>query len=284
MDKRTTPDEVVREIRDGMTLGIGGWGSRRKPMSLVRAILRSSLKDLTLVSYGGPDVGLLCAAGKVKKVVYGFVSLDSIPLEPHFRKAREAGAIEAVEFDEGMFQWGLYAAALRLPFLPTRAGLGSDVMLHNPELRTVRSPYADAGDLVAMPALELDVALVHLNRADTRGNAQFLGPDLYFDDLVCMAAKKRFVSCERIVPTEDFLKAGSVHTLRLNRTMVDGVIEAPNGAHFTECPPDYGRDEAFQREYAATAKSPEAWSAFREKYLDIPEADYQRRLSERDAR
>jgi len=284
MDKRTTPDEVVREIRDGMTLGIGGWGSRRKPMSLVRAILRSSLKDLTLVSYGGPDVGLLCAAGKVKKVVYGFVSLDSIPLEPHFRKAREAGAIEAVEFDEGMFQWGLYAAALRLPFLPTRAGLGSDVMLHNPELRTVRSPYADAEDLVAMPALELDVALVHLNRADTRGNAQFLGPDLYFDDLFCMAAKKRFVSCERIVPTEDFLKAGSVHTLRLNRTMVDGVIEAPNGAHFTECPPDYGRDEAFQREYAATAKSPEAWSAFREKYLDIPEADYQRRLSERDAR
>jgi len=284
MDKRTTPDEVVREIRDGMTLGIGGWGSRRKPMSLVRAILRSELKDLTLVSYGGPDVGLLCAAGKVKKVVYGFVSLDSIPLEPHFRKAREAGAIEAVEFDEGMFQWGLYAAALRLPFLPTRAGLGSDVMLHNPELRTVRSPYADAEDLVAMPALELDVALVHLNRADTRGNAQFLGPDLYFDDLFCMAAKKRFVSCERIVPTEDFLKAGSVHTLRLNRTMVDGVIEAPNGAHFTECPPDYGRDEAFQREYAATAKSPEAWSAFREKYLDIPEADYQRRLSERDAR
>ena len=284
MDKRTTPDEVVREIRDGMTIGIGGWGSRRKPMSLVRAILRSSLKDLTLVSYGGPDVGLLCAAGKVKKVVYGFVSLDSIPLEPHFRKAREAGAIEAVEFDEGMFQWGLYAAALRLPFLPTRAGLGSDVMLHNPELRTVRSPYADAEDLVAMPALELDVALVHLNRADTRGNAQFLGPDLYFDDLFCMAAKKRFVSCERIVPTEDFLKAGSVHTLRLNRTMVDGVIEAPNGAHFTECPPDYGRDEAFQREYAATAKSPEAWSAFREKYLDIPEADYQRRLSERDAR
>ena len=284
MDKRTTPDEVVREIRDGMTLGIGGWGSRRKPMSLVRTILRSSLKDLTLVSYGGPDVGLLCAAGKVKKVVYGFVSLDSIPLEPHFRKAREAGAIEAVEFDEGMFQWGLYAAALRLPFLPTRAGLGSDVMLHNPELRTVRSPYADAEDLVAMPALELDVALVHLNRADTRGNAQFLGPDLYFDDLFCMAAKKRFVSCERIVPTEDFLKAGSVHTLRLNRTMVDGVIEAPNGAHFTECPPDYERDEAFQREYAATAKSPEAWSSFREKYLDIPEADYQRRLSERDAR
>lgn len=284
MDKRTTADEAVREIRDGMTLGIGGWGSRRKPMSLVRALLRSPAKDLTVVSYGGPDVGLLCAAGKVRKVVYGFVSLDSIPLEPHFRQAREAGAIEAVELDEGMFQWGLYAAALRLPFLPTRAGLGSDVMRLNPELKTVRSPYADGEDLVAMPAIHLDVALVHMNRADARGNAQYLGPDLYFDDLFCMAAKRRFVSCERVVETEALLKTGSVHTLRLNRTLVDGVIEAPNGAHFTECPPDYGRDEAFQREYAVAAKTSEAWAAFRERYLDVSEDDYQRRIRERGSR
>ena len=85
-----TEDDLVAQLRDGMTIGIGGWGSRRKPMSLVRAILRSSLKDLTIVSYGGPDVGLLCAAGKVKKLVYCFVSLDSIPLEPYFRKARQA--------------------------------------------------------------------------------------------------------------------------------------------------------------------------------------------------
>ncbi len=82
MDKRTTEREVVAELRDGMTIGVGGWGSRRKPMSLVREILRSELRDLTIVSYGGPDVGLLCAAGKVRKVIYGFVSLDSIPLEP----------------------------------------------------------------------------------------------------------------------------------------------------------------------------------------------------------
>src|SRR3954449_9687248 len=135
-DKRMTEAEVVAELRDGMTIGIGGWGSRRKPMALVRAILRSPLTDLAVVSYGGPDVGLLCAAGKVRRVVYGFVSLDSIPLEPHFRAARQAGTIEATELDEGMLQWGLYAAALRLPFLPTRAGLGSDVLRINPELRT----------------------------------------------------------------------------------------------------------------------------------------------------
>jgi glutaconate CoA-transferase subunit A len=265
-----------------MAIGIGGWGSRRKPMSLVREILRSSLRDLTVVSYGGPDVGLLCKAGKVRKVIYGFVSLDSIPLEPHFRIARQTGSIEAMELDEGMFQWGLYAAALRLPFLPTRAGLGSDVMKMNPQLRTVRSPYEDGEELVAVPAVELDVALIHMNRADASGNGQFLGPDFFFDDLFCMAAKRRFMSCEKVIPTEDFSKGGSIHTLRINRMMVDGVIEAPNGAHFTECPPDYGRDEAFQREYAATAKDPEAWEAFKARYLDVAsEQAYQQAVSSR---
>jgi glutaconate CoA-transferase subunit A len=278
-----TASDVVASLSDGMTIGIGGWGSRRKPMALVREILRSSLRDLTLVSYGGPDVGMLCASGKVRKVVYGFVSLDSIPLEPHFRAARQGGTIEAVELDEGMLQWGLYAASLRLPFLPTRAGLGSDVMTINPWLRTVTSPYEDGEQLVAMPALHLDAASVHLNRADARGNGQFLGPDLYFDDLYLGAAApgRRFLSCERVVPTEDLVAEGSHHTLRVNRGLVDGVIEASLGAHFTTCEPDYGRDEAFQKTYAASAASPEAWAAFREEWLDIPEVDYVAKLGTR---
>ena len=89
-----TPDEIVAELRDGMTIGIGGWGSRRKPMALVRAILRSPLKDLTVVSYAGPDVGLLVASGQARRVVTGFASLDSIPLEPNFRRARQDGTVD----------------------------------------------------------------------------------------------------------------------------------------------------------------------------------------------
>jgi glutaconate CoA-transferase subunit A len=282
LDKRATEPDVIAELRDGMTIGIGGWGSRRKPMSLVREILRSDLRDLTLVAYGGPDIGLLCAAGKVRKVIYGFVSLDSIPLEPHFRIARQTAAIEAMELDEGMFQWGLYAAANRLPFLPTRAGLGSDVLKLNPQLKLVTSPYADGEELVAMPAIELDVALIHMNRADASGNGQFLGPDFFFDDLFCLAARRRFMSCEKIIPTKELLSEGSIHTLKINRMMVDGVIEAPGGAHFTECPPDYGRDEAFQKEYAATARDPEAWTAFAARYLDLAsEAEYQEAVKAR---
>src|SRR5512143_1632191 len=116
-DKRLTEEDVIAELRDGMTIGIGGWGARRKPMALVRAMLRSPVRDLTVVSYGGPDVGLLCAAGKVRKVVFAFVSLDSIALEPHFRAARQSGAVEALELDEGMMLLGLQAAAWRVPFL-----------------------------------------------------------------------------------------------------------------------------------------------------------------------
>jgi len=268
--KRTTEDDAVASIEDGMTIGIGGWASRRKPMSLVRALLRSPVQDLTVVTYGGPDVGLLAAAGKIRRLVYGFVSLDTIPLEPHFRIARQSGSIpELVEYDEGMLQWALYAGSLRLPFLPTRAGLGSGVMDVNPSLRTVRSPYADREELLAVPAIRLDAAFVHLNRADERGNAQFLGPDLYFDDLVLGACEpgRRFVSCERIVPTESLLDEGSFHTLRVNRSMVDGVIEAPGGAHFTSCAPDYDRDEAFQREYASAAGDVGRWREFTDRFL-----------------
>ena len=279
-DKRMTEEQVVAELRSGMTIGIGGWGSRRKPMSLVRAILRSDLRDLTVVSYGGPDVGLLCAAGKVKRLVYGFVSLDTIPLEPHFQAARKAGAIEVSEYDEGMVQWGLYAAAARLPFLPTRAGLASDVARVNPELKTVVSPY-DGEELLAVPALHLDAALVHLNRADARGNASFLGPDLYFDDLFCAAAEKAYLSCERVVPTGEL---GELTRTRISRWMVAGVVEAPNGAHFTSCAPDYERDEAFQKEYVAAAKDPEAWAAFSATYLEVAdEAAYQAAIAKRVA-
>ncbi|MCU1396721.1 MAG: coenzyme transferase [Ilumatobacteraceae bacterium] len=277
-DKRMTEDEAVATLSDGMTIGIGGWGSRRKPMSLVRALLRSDVKDLTIVSYGGPDVGLLAAAGKIRKIIYGFVSLDSIALEPHWRAARQSGSIaEPVEYDEGMLQWGLYAGSLRLPFLPTRAGLGSGVMDVNPGLRTVTSPYADGEELLAVPAIRLDAAFVHLNRSDASGNAQFLGPDLYFDDLVLGACDPghRFLSCEKIVDSADLLKEGTFHTLRINRSMVDGVIEAPNGAHFTTCEPDYGRDEKFQKAYATAAVNPDDWATFEQRFLSGGESDYQ---------
>ncbi len=280
-DKRLSLDELIGELRSGMTIGIGGWGSRRKPMAAVRAMLRSDLTDLTVVSYGGPDVGLLCAAGKVRKVIFAFVTLDSIPTDPHFRVARQTGAIEAMEVDEGMFYLGLLAASQRVPFLPTRAGLGSDVLALNPSLRTITSPYDDGEELVAMPALSLDAAVIHVNRADAGGSGQILGPDPFFDDLFLGAAKRRYVTTERLVTTQQFASEGPIQTMCISRLLTDGVIETPGGAHFTACVPDYPRDEAFQKAYVAAAGDADAWTAFRELYLEVDEAGYQTARTDR---
>ena len=122
-----------------------------------------------------------------------------------------------------------------------------------------------------MPALRMDAALVHLNRADRRGNGQYLGPDPYFDDLFCEAADEAYVSCERLV---DALRTAPVpQTLLVNRHAVTGVVETPNGAHFTSCVPDYDRDEAFQKLYATDARGRE----FTERFLSGDEKAYQSR-------
>ena len=273
LDKRMDAAAIVGRLQSGMTLGIGGWGPRRKPMALVREILRSDLTDLTIVSYGGPDVGMLCAAGKVKKLVFAFVSMDAIPLEPWFRKAREAGAIEVLELDEGMFQWGLKAAAFGLPFLPTRVGLGTDL----PELaglKTVQSPYDDGEVLIAMPALKLDAAIVHVNRCDHRGNVQLLGPDAYYDEWFAKAADQCFVSAEELVPAMEDAYPDDAMANTFERCFVTGVVEAKGGAHPTSMPPLYGWDLPAMKAYAAAAKDPGDWDAVTARFVGADEGDY----------
>jgi hypothetical protein len=126
-----------------------------------------------------------------------------------------------------------------------------------------------------MPALRLDAAFVHLNLGDAQGNAAYTGIDPYFDDLYLMAAERRYLSVEQVVPTDELVKAVPPQALLINRMMVDSVVEAPNGAHFTTAAPDYGRDEKFQRHYAEAAASDETWQQFVQTFLSGSEADYQ---------
>lgn len=279
-DKTSSLDEVIGDLEDGMTIGLGGWGGRRKPMALVRALARSDIKDLTVVAYGGADIGLLCAAGKVKRAYYGFVSLDSAPFyDPWFAKARMSGTIESREMDEGMIKCGLEAAAARLPFLPIRAGLGSAVPdFWEGELKTVESPYPDADGrtqtLIAMPALKLDAAFVHLDIADRHGNAAYTGVDPYFDDLYLAAADRRYLEADAVVSTEELVATVPRERLLISRMNVDRVVHAPNGAHFTFAG-GYGRDEAFQRFYVDSAGDDQSWAEFSRRFLDVDEETYQ---------
>jgi len=284
MNKVVTSEQAIGSIQSGMTVGVGGWGPRRKPMALIRELLRSEVKDLTVIAYGGADVGMLCAAGKIKKLIFAFVSLDFIPLEPYFRIARQSGDIEVMEIDEGMMLLGLRAAAMGVPFIPTEVGLGTDVITRNESLKLVQSPYDASRDWVAMPALDMDIALLHVDKADARGVCQIAGPDHYMDDCFARAAKQTIVSCDQLVDTDYFNADPTVaRTVFWERSCTNQVVEIPHGAHPSSCNPLYGFDAAHFKTYAASAKEEDGWQNYFAQYVDVSHSDYIERVGGADA-
>jgi glutaconate CoA-transferase subunit A len=272
LNKQLSEEAFLSRLRSGMTLGIGGWATRRKPMSLVRAIARSDLKDLTLVAlYGGPDIGLLAATGKIRKLVFAFVSLDHLPLDPHFRAGRQAGAFEVRELDEGLAQWSLRAGAMRLPFLPTRVGLGADVPAET-GMKTIQSPYEDGEILLAAPAIRVDASILHVHRADKLGNTLILSPDPFFDDLLARASDEVYVSTEKLVSTAELDLPANARFNPFERSVVTGVIEAPFGAHPTGATPDYGIDLDHLKTYVAATG--DNWAAYRTRYVEVSPKAY----------
>lgn len=266
IDKQVSLDAAIAGLSSGMTIGVGGWATRRKPMALARAIARSSLTDLTVVAYGGPEIGLLAATGKLRKLIFGFVSMDHFPLEPHFRAARQAGTLEVLELDEGLVHWGLRAAAMRMPFLPSRIGIGTSIV-EQPGLKMVRSPYDDGEQFLAMPALKLDAALIHVNRADRMGNCTILATDPFFDELMARAADKVIVQAEQIVETDELGFPEQLRFQPFERSVVTQVVHAPYGAHPTAGGFDYGIDLAHLKAYSASAG--EGWDDYRTRYVEV---------------
>lgn len=270
-DKRMSPEEMAAQIKSGSTIMLGGFGSVRKPMAIVRALAASDVEDLTVISVaGGLETDLLIATGKAKRVVYSYVGLDQGGLAPHFRRGRQAGTLEAYEGSEYTMIAGLEAAAKRLPFLPVRSGLGSDLLRVNPTYKIIESPFKGE-KLVAVPPLEADYALLHVNYADIHGWGHIVG-DGYVDALYAKAAKKVFVSAEKIVPTEQLNKLpGRTEILRI---LVTGVCEIPYGAHPTSCYPNYSIDLAALGQYQFAAKKEETMAAYLNEYVKIDHQTY----------
>ena len=124
----------------------------------------------------------------------------------------------------------------------------------NPELKTIRSPYADGEEFVAMPALNLDMAVCHVNGADSMGNSRISGPDPFFDEWFCRAASKAYLTCEEMVETQAFNDPLIALQMPIERNLVSGVALAPCGAHPTSCGPDYGIDVEHLSSYNSVAK------------------------------
>lgn len=275
MSKVLSAEDVVARIPNGAAVAIGGSSLSRKPMALVRALARSDRRDLRLiVNVGGPEVDLLIGTGKVAEVVYAFVGFEVMGLAPHFRRARQEGSVAFQEWSEYTVMAGLDATIKRVPFLPTHAGLGTDLLRVNRAFRTIQDPF-HGETLVAVPALRPDVALVHVNLADPQGNGVILG-DGHMDALCAKAARETYLSAEQILLPERLQTYG--RDVHIFRTMVTGVVEAPWGAHLTGCAPDYRADLVHVREYLAAARDRATWHEYLERYVYVSDREYLARL------
>lgn len=243
-------EEALEPIGDGAVVGIGGSITADHPMSLIRGLARRGARELTVVApTAGLDVDLLIAAGCVRRVVTSYVGAEGLaPVGPAFRAAVEAGDLELSEFDEAQCAMGLRAAAHRLPFLPWRGGVGTSMPEVNRDLVEFEDPLRGER-LLAVPALELDFALIHAETADCYGNAQIAGTG-HMDPLIAGAARRVVVQVERLVPNEQVRRDPS-QTRFWPETVV---VRAPWGTH-----PYSGlallADEAHLSEYADAARA-----------------------------
>lgn len=239
-DKAATIESIVADIEPGTTIAFGGGGLQRKPMLAASTIARSPLKNLDVISFlGGPEVDLLVGLDRIHRLHFAFVGFDGLGLAPNFRAARERGALEIVEYSEGLMLAALEAAAKRLPFLPSRFGLGTDV------LNTRTTPFIEfdcpvSGErLIAVPSLAPDIAFIHVNEADRQGNA-LIHSDAFADLLLAQASRRVVLTAERVV---DSLPADhSGRSTFISRLWVDTVVEAPGGGGVSAVYPNYRFD------------------------------------------
>jgi glutaconate CoA-transferase, subunit A len=219
--------DALGAIEDGAVVGLGGALTAGHPMALVRALARRGVRNLTIVApTGGIEVDLLIAAGCVKAVVSSYVGVEGLAaVGPVYRRAVEQGEVEAVDLDEAHCVIGLRAAGHRLPFMPWRGGVGTSFPQLNPALVEFEDPIAGE-PLLAVPALDLDVALIAAERSDEYGNVQVIGSP-HMDALLAAAAERVIVQVERIVSSE-VIRRQPEATMYWRETTV---VHAPFGTH-----------------------------------------------------
>lgn len=220
--------DLIGTIESGATIGIGGAGLQRKPMSLVRAIAASGATDLRIVSYlGSVDVDYLIASGVVSEVHSAGVALDGFGLAPGFRNARQNGTVRFVEWSEGSLAAALQAASLGLGSMPAVTDPRSDVVAHNPHLQVAADPFTRV-DVAFAKALHLDLAVVHLSAIDDVGNGYIAG-DAAADALIVRAAGRAVATADEEVATDPTRAA--IPRIWLDVVAVDDAGAWPTGSH-----------------------------------------------------
>jgi len=277
MSKLKALSEALEGLEDGATVGIGGWIFNSQPMALVRELIRRNARNLRLVPAPGsiaPD--MLIGAGCVAETGCVFISFEQFGLAPHFRRAAEVGTIKIHELDGPAIAGGLRAAACDLPY-----GLIPDMCTDLPRVNpqtyqpVARAPGERA--MLKVPAIHLDVLLLHAQQADELGNIQYFGP-VFFDVLMAQAAKKVIVSVDRIVPTEVIRRDN--HLTKLPSAFVHSVVETPFGAHPTSSGGLYEADDEHLTEYVRASGGAASFAKYLETYVSgvASHRDYHKRI------
>ena len=268
-------DTALAVVKDGMTLGIGGWIFHGQPMALVRGLVRKGVRNLTLVpSPGSVAPDMLIGAGCVKETGCVFISFEHLGLAPNFRRAAQTGAVKVLEMDGPGIAGGLRAGACDLPYglIPD---LGTDLPKVTPDGSRRARIQEGSRPLLEVPAIKPDVVFLHGQQADEEGNVQYFGAG-YFDLLMAQAARHVICSVDRLVPSSTVR-----HQARLTKipsAFVDAIVVAPVGAHPGASAGLYEQDEAHLKAYVGASRDQKSFDAYLDGHARAGEESYRDRI------
>jgi len=273
IDKRMTEAEAVDKfIHDGDYIGTELYGTVRCPQSLVNEIVRQRVKNLRVAGQGVYELDILLGAGCVSALDHTYIGMEVYGISNCLRREVESGRVKCVDWSNAGIAWRFKAAAMGVPFIPVRSMLGTDTLKYS-AAKVVECPFT--GDPIALlPALVLDVGLIHVHRADKFGNAQIDGISGFAFEMA-RASKRLIISCEEIVDT-DFIRSQPDRTI-IPYYIVDAVVHAPFGSHPGEMCYIYERDEPQIKKWVDASKTVESTESFLEKYI-FGVADHQQYL------
>lgn len=270
-DKLTTvTDAVASLVHDGDYLAIGGFGCDRLPTAVCHEILRQGKQNLSFAGHTAThDFQILCAGNlmgrgqTLKRVDVAYiVGLEARGLSPHARRVSESGEIEFCEWTNYSLAVRLQAAAMGVPFLPTRTMFGTDTVRHS-AAREIVCPFTGE-KLLALPALYPDVAAIHVHESDRYGNCRIVGTTVADLDLA-RAAKRLIITCERLVPHEEIRRDPSRTAIPF--FCVDAVCEVPYGSYPGNMPGEYYSDEEHIRKWLDVEEDLEAFRRFLDEHI-----------------
>jgi acyl CoA:acetate/3-ketoacid CoA transferase alpha subunit len=269
VDKLMTEQEAVeRFVYDGCYIGTELYGTVRCPMTLVREVLRQGRKDLRVAGQGVTELDLWLAAGIIKTLDITYIALEVYGTSNALRRSVESGQVEkVVEWSNGGISWRFKAAAMGVPFLPVRSMLGSDTFRYS-AAKMVECPFTGE-KLALLPALILDVGLIHVHRADRYGNCQIEGITGFGVEMA-RASKRLIVSAEEIVPTDEIRRYPD--RTAIPYYLVDAVVHAPFGSHPGEMAYVYCRDEPEIKAWVQASESAQGAQAYMQEWIyDLPD-------------